>query len=78
MYALLKNGDVIMPVFRSHRNQSIDLLCKLIDWFLYEGNIGTYWCHLGIIPEEHAAARISSEHADLSVTSIRLFCTILT
>ena len=51
MYALLKNGDVIMPVFPSHRNQSIDLLCKLIDSFLYEGNIGTYWCHLGIIPE---------------------------
>ena len=24
----------------SHRNQSIDLLCKLIDWFLYEKAIG--------------------------------------
>ena len=23
----------------SHRNQSIDLLCKLIDWFLYEKDI---------------------------------------
>ena len=22
------------------RNQSIDLLCKSIDWFLYEGNTG--------------------------------------
>ena len=27
-----------VPVFPLYRNQSIDLLCKLIDWFLYEGN----------------------------------------
>ena len=26
-----------------HRNQSIDLLCKSIDWFLYEGNTGIWW-----------------------------------
>ena len=26
-------------MFPSYRNQSIDLQCKLIDWFLYEGNI---------------------------------------
>ena len=51
MYALLKNGDVIMPVLPSYGNQSIDLHSKSIDWFLYEGDIGTYWCHLGIIPE---------------------------
>ena len=25
----------------SYRNQSSDLLCKSIDWFLYEGNTGT-------------------------------------
>ena len=25
----------------SYRNQSIDLLCKSIEWFLYEGNNGT-------------------------------------
>ena len=29
-----------MSVFPSYRNQSIDLQCKSIDWFLYEGNIG--------------------------------------
>ena len=29
-----------MPVFPSYRNQSIDFLCKSIDWFLYEGNTG--------------------------------------
>ena len=29
-----------MPVLPSYRNQSIDLLCKSIDWFLYEGNTG--------------------------------------
>ena len=27
----------------SYRNQSIDLLCKSIDWFLYEGKTGTQW-----------------------------------
>ena len=26
----------------SNRNQSIDLLRKSIDWFLYEGNTGIY------------------------------------
>ena len=31
-----------MPVFPSYRSQSIDLRCKSIDWFLYEGNTGTY------------------------------------
>ena len=28
-------------VLPSYRNQSIDLLCKSIDWFIYEGNTGT-------------------------------------
>ena len=27
-----------MPVLPSYRNQSIDLLYKSFDWFLYEGN----------------------------------------
>ena len=27
----------------SYRKQSIDLLCKSINWFLYEGNTGTEW-----------------------------------
>ena len=30
-----------VPVFPSYRNQSIDLLRKSIDWFLYEGNTDT-------------------------------------
>ena len=30
-----------MPRLHSYRNQSIDLLCKSINWFLYEGNTGT-------------------------------------
>ena len=29
-----------MLVLPSYRNQSIDLLYKSIDWFLYEGNTG--------------------------------------
>ena len=28
-------------VLPSYRNQSIDLLCKTVDWFLYVGNTGT-------------------------------------
>ena len=32
-----------MPVLLSYRNQSIDLLCKSIDWLLYEGNTGIQW-----------------------------------
>ena len=28
------------PMFPSYRNQSVDLLCKSADWFLYDGNIG--------------------------------------
>ena len=27
-------------MFPSYRNQSVDLLCKSTDWFLYNGNIG--------------------------------------
>ena len=27
----------------SYRNQSTDLECKSIDWFLYEDNIGLIW-----------------------------------
>ena len=27
-------------MFPSYRNQSVDLLCKSIDWFLYDENIG--------------------------------------
>ena len=26
-------------MFPSYRNQSVDLLCKSADWFLYDGNI---------------------------------------
>ena len=29
-------------VLLSYRNQSIDLLCKSVDWFLYEGNTGNW------------------------------------
>ena len=32
-----------MPVFPLYRNQSIDLLCKSIVWFLYEDNTSTWW-----------------------------------
>ena len=32
-----------VPVLPLYRNRSIDLLCKSIDWFLYEGITGTEW-----------------------------------
>ena len=32
-----------MPGLPSYRNQSIGLLCKSIDWFLYEENTGIKW-----------------------------------
>ena len=35
---LLTNKVAVLP---SYRNQSTDLLCKSIDWFLYEGNTET-------------------------------------
>ena len=30
-----------VPVLPSYKNQSIDLPCKSVDWFQYEGNTGT-------------------------------------
>ena len=32
-----------MPVLPSYINQSTDLVCKSIDWPLYEGNTDIYW-----------------------------------
>ena len=40
---ILVSGNILthyMPVLPSYRNQSIDLLWKSTDWFLYEGNTG--------------------------------------
>ena len=34
---VLNSLNVKVAIFR---NQSMDLLCKLIDWFLYDGNFG--------------------------------------
>ena len=36
-----------MPVLSSYRNQSIDLLSRSIDWFLYEGNTGILFVNVG-------------------------------
>ena len=35
-----------MPVLPPYRNQSLDLLCKSIHWFLYKRNNGTEWVKL--------------------------------
>ena len=36
----LRQWTFFMPMLPAYRNQSIDLQCTSIDWFLYEGNIG--------------------------------------
>ena len=36
--AIVKPWENLMPVLPSYRNQSIDLLFKSTDWFMYEGN----------------------------------------
>ena len=33
----------LRAMLHSYRNQPVDLNCKLIDWFLYECNIGLIW-----------------------------------
>ena len=35
-------------MFPSYRNQSVDLLRKSADWFLYDGNVGRSWVKLNI------------------------------
>ena len=35
-----------MPKLPPYRNQSIDLLSKSIDCFLYDGNFGIYWVNI--------------------------------
>ena len=36
-------------MFPSYRNQSVDLLCKLTDSFLYDGNIGRWRVKLCLV-----------------------------
>ena len=40
------NFNPLSAMLPTYRNQSIDLLCKLVDWFLYEGNTGTKWVNM--------------------------------
>ena len=37
LVSLLNPLNVKVAIYRNH---SIDLLCKLIDWFVYDGNFG--------------------------------------
>ena len=30
----------LQPMFQSHKNQSIDLHCQPVNWFLYDENTG--------------------------------------
>ena len=55
-----------MAVWPSYTNQSFDLQCKSIDWFLYEGNTGISWVDSRVL--EKTTGRISeiSENYQLS------------
>ena len=55
-----------MAVWLSYTNQSFDLQCKSIDWFLYEGNTGISWVDSRVL--EKTTGRISeiSENYQLS------------
>ena len=49
-----------MPKLPSYRDQSIDLPCKSIDWFLYDGNFGFLWVKLiSVVPATNTANKIS-------------------
>ena len=41
MYGIPVNH--IWSMLHSYRNQSIDLQCKSIEWFLFENNTGVIW-----------------------------------
>ena len=56
-------------MFPAYRNQSIDLQCKSIDWFLFEGNIDMKkvkkWRHTKCVMK----FSISRLHLELSKTA---------
>ena len=57
-----------MPVLPSYRNQSIDLLCKSIDWFLSEGTLAFNGLIFQSISKETWCTR-STFHSDLTTVS---------
>ena len=59
-----------MPLFPSYRNQSIDLLCKSIDWSLYEDNTGILWINGGLHFYNTSATHRSS-HQRCSTWSVK-------
>ena len=44
-----------MPELPSYRNQSSDLLCKSMEWFLCEGNTGIEWVKQSKINQHNMA-----------------------
>ena len=42
VFSLIRLTHLVL-VLPSYRNQSTDLLCKSVDWFLYESNTGSKW-----------------------------------
>ena len=57
-----------MPVLPSYRNQSINLLCKSIDWFLSEGTLAFNGLIFQNISKETWCTR-STFHSDLTTVS---------
>ena len=59
-----------MPLLPSNRNQSIDLLRKSIDRFLYEGNTGIHW----VKPKysEHLTLWSAKKKMDMLIINVQL------
>ena len=51
-----------MPVLLSYIKQSIDLLFKSIDWYLYESNTGISWVKLNFV--KSLIQRFSFSHSE--------------
>ena len=61
-----------MPLLPSYRSQSIDLLCKSTDWFLYEGDTGTWWFNKTQLTNSDFPKN-SVNSSKFGLNSIRLF-----
>ena len=64
----------------SYRNQSVDLHCKSIDWFLYDGEQWWLWCTLWLTGSQLIVLKSSSEIwcmlSSLAQKRMHLFCVI--
>ena len=82
LQTLLSLLNSLSASFAPNRNQSIDLLCKSVDWFLYNGKpalkeLKYRSSHPEVFLEKvvlKICSKFTGEHPRWSVTSIKLFC----